>query len=176
MEIVADGANVDIVAHQFDAGIRASNRIDRDMVAVRITDEWRLAVVGTPAYFKRRGTPAVPEDLRKHNCIRLRLPSGAIMPWRFQRDGKALDLTVSGSLVVNADTLIERAVLGGIGLAQVPRAMFEHEIASGRVVSVLEPWQLVMPPFALYYPSRRQMPAALKALVDFLRKVQSGKT
>jgi len=175
LEIAADGANVDIVAQQFDAGIRVSNRIDRDMIAVTVTDEWQLAVVGAPTYFARRGTPKAPEDLPGHNCIRLRLPSGAMIPWQFQRDGKAFELTVSGSLVVNVDTLMERAVLGGIGLAQAPRAMFEHEIKSGRVISVLEPWQPVMPSFALYYPSRRQMPAALRALVDFLRKAQSRK-
>jgi LysR family transcriptional regulator, regulator of peptidoglycan recycling len=175
LEIASDGANVDIVAQQFDAGIRVSNRIDRDMIAVAITDEWHLAIVGTPSYFARRGTPKTPEDVQQHNCIRLRLPNGATLPWRFWRDGKPFELTVSGSLVANTDTIIERAVLGGIGLAQMPRAMFGNEIKSGRLVSVLEPWLPVMPPFALYYPSRRQMPAALKALVDFLRKAQRGK-
>lgn len=175
LEIVADGANVDIVAQQFDAGIRVSNRIDRDMIAVAVTDEWRLAIIGTPTYFTRRGKPKVPEDLHRHNCIRLRLPSGATLPWRFQRDGKPFEMPVSGSLIANTDTLIGRAVLGDIGLAQMPRAMFEDEIKSGRLVSVLEPWLPVMPPFALYYPSRRQMPAALKALVDFLRIGQRKK-
>ncbi|HYL31701.1 MAG TPA: LysR family transcriptional regulator [Stellaceae bacterium] len=175
LEIVADGANVDIVAQQFDAGIRVSNRIDRDMIAVAITDEWRLAIAGSPSYFARRGEPKTPEDLQKHSCIRLRLPNGAMLPWRFERGGKAFEVSVSGSLVANTDTIVERAVLGGIGLAQMPRAMFEDGIASGRLVSVLEPWLPVMPPFALYYPSRRQMPAALKALVDFLRIGQRKK-
>lgn len=172
LEIAADGANVDIVAQQFDAGIRVSDRIDRDMIAVAITGEWRLAIVGTPSYFAHRGTPKTPEDLQRHNCIRLRLPSGATLPWRFQRDSKAFELPVSGSFVANTDTIIERAVLGGIGLAQIPRAMFDDEIKRGLVTSVLESWLPVMPPFALYYPSRRQMPAALKALVEFLGKEQ----
>ncbi|MGH7000571.1 MAG: LysR family transcriptional regulator [Stellaceae bacterium] len=175
LEIAADGANVDIVAQQFDAGIRLSTRVDRDMIAVPVTRSWQLAVVGAPSYFTRRSEPKTPEDLLAHNCIRLRLPSGAMLPWYLQRDDKPLQLAVSGSLVVNVDTLIERAVLGGIGLAQVPRAMFEHEIANGRVVPVLESWQPVMPPFSLYYPSRRQLPAALKAVVDFLRQAQRGK-
>jgi len=175
LEIVSDGANVDIVAQQFDAGIRLSNRVDRDMIAVPVTDHWQLAVVGAPSYFDRRSEPKTPEDLLGHNCFRVRLPSGAMLPWYFQRDGKPLQLAVSGSLVVNLDTLMESAVLDGIGLAQGPRAQFEREIKDGRLVSVLERWQPAMPPFSLYYPSRRQLPAALKALVEFLRHAQRGK-
>jgi len=176
LEIAADGANVDIVSQQFDAGIRLSNRVDRDMIAVPITHKWRLAVVGAPSYFSRRGEPQTPEDLLGHDCIRVRLPNGAMMPWRFQRDGKALELAVSGSIIVNIDALVASSVVNGIGLAQGARAQFDQEISSGRLVSVLDQWQPAMPPFALYYPSRRQMPAALRALVDFLRKAQSGRT
>ncbi|MGH6994571.1 MAG: LysR substrate-binding domain-containing protein, partial [Stellaceae bacterium] len=148
-------------------------RVDRDMIAVPVTNRWQLAVVGAPAYFSRRNAPKTPEELLAHNCIRVRLPSGAMLPWYFQRDDKPLQLAVSGSLVVNVDTLIESAVLNGVGLAQAPLAQFEREIGDGRLVSVLERWQPVMPPFSLYYPSRRQLPAALKALVEFLR--HSGK-
>ena len=175
LEISGDSANVDIVAQQFDAGIRVSDRVDRDMIAVPVTGRWRLAVVGAPSYFSRRGEPKTPDELLGHNCIRVRLSSGAMLPWRFQRDDKPLDLAVSGSLVVNLDTLVEAAVFNGIGLAQGPRAQFEQEISDGRLVSVLERWQPVMPPFSLYYPSRRQTPAALKALVNFLRQTHNGK-
>lgn len=175
LEISGDSANVDIVAQQFDAGIRVSDRVDRDMIAVPVTGRWRLAVVGAPSYFSRRSEPKTPDELLGHNCIRVRLSSGAMLPWRFQRDDKPLDLAVSGSLVVNLDTLVEAAVFNGIGLAQGPRAQFEQEISDGRLVSVLERWQPVMPPFSLYYPSRRQTPAALKALVNFLRQAHSGK-
>lgn len=175
LEISGDSANVDIVAQQFDAGIRVSDRVDRDMIAVPVTGRWRLAVVGAPSYFSRRSEPKTPDELLGHNCIRVRLSSGAMLPWRFQRDDKPLDLAVSGSLVVNLDTLVEAAVFNGIGLAQGPRAQFEQEISDGRLVSVLERWQPVMPPFSLYYPSRRQTPAALKALVNFLRQTHSGK-
>jgi DNA-binding transcriptional LysR family regulator len=175
LEIAADGANVDIVAQQFDAGIRLSDRIDRDMIAVPVTRHWRTAVVGAPSYFSRHGEPKTPEDLLGHNCVRVRLPSGAMLPWRFEREGKPLQLPVSGSLVVNVEALIESAVLNGIGLAQVPRAQFAQEISEGRLVPVLEQWQPVMSPFSLYYPSRRQIPGALKALVEFLRQAQRGK-
>ncbi|MDE2513656.1 MAG: LysR family transcriptional regulator, partial [Alphaproteobacteria bacterium] len=143
LEISGDSANVDIVAQQFDAGIRVSDRVDRDMIAVPVTGRWRLAVVGAPSYFSRRGEPKTPDELLGHNCIRVRLSSGAMLPWRFQRDDKPLDLAVSGSLVVNLDTLVEAAVFNGIGLAQGPRAQFEQEISDGRLVSVLERWQPV---------------------------------
>ena len=92
LEISVDSANIDIVAQQFDAGIRAGNRVDRDMIAVKITDEWQTAVVGSAAYLAKRGKPKTPEDLQAHNCIRLRLPNGALLPWRFQKDGKIFDV------------------------------------------------------------------------------------
>jgi DNA-binding transcriptional LysR family regulator len=172
LEISVDSANVDIVAQQFDAGIRSGDRIDRDMIAVKITDEWRSAVVGTPAYLARRGTPKTPQDLADHNCIRLRLSNGAMLPWRFQKSGKSFDIPVSGSLILNETSLMGPAVLDGVGLVQLPRAYVATGIAEGRVVSLLEEWQPSGAPFAIYYSSRRQMPAALQALIDFLRKNQ----
>jgi DNA-binding transcriptional LysR family regulator len=174
LEISVDGANVDIVAQQFDAGIRAGDRVDRDMIAVKITDEWRSATVGAPAYLVRRGTPKLPEELAAHNCIRLRLASGAYLPWRFQKDGKNFEIAVSGSLVLNEASLMGPALLDGVGLAQLPRAYVASGIADGRLVSLLEEWQPSGAPFALYYSSRRQTPAALQALIDFLRKGQRG--
>jgi DNA-binding transcriptional LysR family regulator len=170
LEISVDGANVDIVAQQFDAGIRSSDRVDRDMIAVKITDEWRSALVGAPAYLARRGTPETPDNLANHNCIRLRLPNGALVPWRFQKDGKNFEIAVSGSLILNETSLMAPAVVDGVGLVQLPRAYVSAAIAEGRVVSLLEEWQPSGAPFALYYSSRRQMPAALQALIEFLRK------
>ncbi|HLI22639.1 MAG TPA: LysR family transcriptional regulator [Stellaceae bacterium] len=175
LEISVDSANLDIVAQQFDAGIRASDRIDRDMIAVKITDAWRTAVVAAPAYLARRGTPKAPEELAAHNCIRIRLSSGALLPWRFQRNGKGFDVAVTGSLILNETSLMAPAILGGVGLAQLPRAYVETAIASGKVTALLEEWQPSGAPFAIYYPSRRQTPAALQALVDFLRKEQRSR-
>jgi DNA-binding transcriptional LysR family regulator len=172
LEISVDSANVNIVAQQFDAGIRSGDRIDRDMIAVKITDEWRSAVVGTPAYLARRGTPKAPEDLAQHNCIRLRLSNGALLPWRFRKGEKSMEIAVTGSLILNETSLMAPAVLDGVGLVQLPRAYLANAIADGRVVSLLEEWQPIGAPFALYYSSRRQMPAALQALIDFLRKNQ----
>jgi DNA-binding transcriptional LysR family regulator len=105
----------------------------------------------------------------------LRLASGAIVPWRFHKDGKNIEMAVSGSLILNEASLMSPALLGGVGLAQLPRAYVATGIAEGRLVSVLEEWQPSGAPFALYYSSRRQIPAALKALVDFLRKDQRGR-
>lgn len=173
LEVSTDSANIDIVAQQFDAGIRASDRIDRDMIAVKITDEWYTAVVGAPSYLARRGKPKAPEDLVAHNCIRIRLPNGPIMPWRFQGNGKSFTIAVTGSLILNDSSLIAPAILDGVGLAQLPRAYVATAIASGKLVSLLEEWQPRGAPFALYYPSRRQTPAALQALIDFLRKDKS---
>jgi DNA-binding transcriptional LysR family regulator len=175
LEISVDSANIDIVAQQFDAGIRAGDRIDRDMIAVKITDDWQTALVGAPSYIKRRGEPKVPQDLQAHNCIRMRLQSGALLPWRFQKDGKSLELAVSGSLIVNEAGMMTPALLDGIGLAQLPRAYTAAAIAAGRLVSLLEEWQPSGTAFALYYPSRRQTPGALQALIDFLRKDQRGR-
>jgi DNA-binding transcriptional LysR family regulator len=173
LEIAVDSANIDIVAQQFDAGIRAGDRVDRDMIAVRVTDEWRSALVGAPAYLARRGTPKAPEDLAAHNCIRLRVASGALLPWRFQKDGKSIEMAVSGSLILNEASLMTPALVGGVGLAQLPRAYVAAGIADGRLVSLLDEWQPSSAPFALYYSSRRQTPAALQALIDFLRKNQN---
>ena len=175
LEISADSANVDIVAQQFDAGIRLSDRVDRDMIAVKITDEWRYAVVGAPSYLAAHGTPRTPQDLAEHNCIRIRLPSGALMPWYFRGNDKVLDIRVSGSLIVNDGVLVRSALLDGVGLAQVPWASAAEGIKNGVLVAVLQDWTLTVQPFALYYPSRRQTPAALKALIDFLRKDLRGR-
>ena len=170
LEVSVDSANIDIVAQQFDAGIRSGDRVDRDMIAVKITDEWRTATVGAPAYLARRGTPKVPQDLAAHNCIRLRLPNGALLPWRFQKGGKSFETTVGGSLIFNETSLMAPALLDGVGIAQLPRAYVANAIADGRLVSLIEEWQPSGAPFALYYSSRRQTPAALQALIDFLRK------
>ena len=172
LEISADSANVDIVAQQFDAGIRMSSRIDRDMIAVRVTDEWTYAVVAAPAYLAAHGTPKHPEDLASHNCIRIRLPSGALMPWYFRGNDKIFDIRVSGSLIVNDSAMIRAALMDGVGLAQIPIASVAEALKKTQLVAVLHDWMPVSSPFALYYPSRRQTPAALKALIDFLRKDQ----
>lgn len=171
LEIAVDSALTDIVAGRFDAGIRIGERLERDMIAVRVSDELKQVVVASPSYLARRGRPESPQALAAHNCIRIRLPSGAYFSWRFQIKGKAIEVAVDGTLMVNDAGLALRAACDGVGLLQVPLDYAVPLLADGRLVAVLEGWAAA--PFAgffLYYSSRRQLRAPLQALVDFLRK------
>lgn len=170
IEVSVDGAMTDIVAGRYDAGIRLGNRIARDMIAVRITDDLRFVVVASPDYLARHPRPETPQDLQAHNCVRTRFPSGALPPWRFAVEGKILEFEVEGSVIANEPELLVRAALDGIGALYMLEDYVAPMISAGRLVPLLETW---MPPpsegFFLYYPSRRQNPASLRALIDFLR-------
>jgi DNA-binding transcriptional LysR family regulator len=171
LDISADAALTDIVASRFDAGIRPGEWLARDMIAVRVSDEIPIVVAASPAYLARRGTPKTPRDLAGHDCIRFRLPSGAFFPWRFAIKRRRLEVHVEGRLIVSeSPTLAIRSAIEGVGLVQLPRAYVAEDVATGRLVTVLDAWA---PPsidgFFLYYPSRRQTRPALNALVDFLR-------
>jgi len=170
LEISVDPTLTDIVAGRYDAGIRAGKRIARDMIAVRVADEMRHLVVASPDYLARQPEPQKPEDLLSHNCIRVRFPSGAFLPWQFAVDGQIVELEVGGSLIVNEAEISVRAALDGVGVLFGWEGYIRPMISTGRLVPVLEKW---MPPpsdpLFLYYPSRRQNPASLQALIDFLR-------
>jgi DNA-binding transcriptional LysR family regulator len=171
VDISVDGAMVDIVAGRFDAGIRIGERVARDMIAVRITDNIKVMVVASPAYLARHAALRTPGDLANHNCIRVRFPGGDFLPWAFAVEGRIQQFEVEGSVIVNESDLAIRAALDGIGILYEISDYVAPLIAEARLVAVLEDW---MPPpsdgFFLYYPSRRQNPAALQALIDFLRK------
>jgi DNA-binding transcriptional LysR family regulator len=171
LDISVDSAMVDIVAGRFDAGIRPGQHVARDMIAAPITDDLRFVAVASPDYFARHSPPRTPKDLEAHNCIRLHFGGGQFLRWEFSVEGKLLEFNVDGSLIVNDLDLGIRAALDGIGILYVRAEYVARMIADGRLVPTLEQW---MPPpsdgFVLYYPSRRQNPAALKALIDFLRK------
>jgi DNA-binding transcriptional LysR family regulator len=171
MEISVDTQSVDIVANRFDAGFRRGNLIARDMIAMRIMDDMHYHVVASPDYVRRRGRPLEPADLQAHNCIRFRLADGDLIPWRFIADGKTIELEVEGSIVVNDPELLISAALEGVGVIYMIEEYIQPMIADGRLVSLLD--DSVLPPlegFSLFYPSRRQNPAALRALIEFLRK------
>jgi DNA-binding transcriptional LysR family regulator len=173
LDISVEDALTDIVAEHYDAGIRPGERVARDMIALRIGDPMQLVVAGSPTYLAERGTPKTPQDLERHNCIRIRFSSGVFLPWRFSSKRRSLEVQVDGSLVVNDSALAVRAVSDGLGLLQFARAYFEPMLADGRLVTVLDSW--TPPPFEglyLYYPSRRQMRPALKVFIDFLRSSQ----
>ncbi len=174
LEISVDTAMVDIVSGGFDAGIRLGGRVDRDMIAVRASGEMRGAVVGSADYFGCHPQPGVPQDLLAHNCIRIRLNTGQLLPWRFRKGDSQFEVPVTGSLVLNNVSLALEAGLDGIGLLYLPRDYLDGALAKGAFVSVLEDWIPKGESFYLFYPSRRQTPAALQALIDFFRHDQKA--
>jgi DNA-binding transcriptional LysR family regulator len=170
VEVAIDYGLIDIVAQRYDAGIRLGEQVAKDMIAVRIGPDMRMAVVGSPAYFKKHPVPKKPQDLTAHNCINLRLPTyGNLYAWEFERQGRELKVRVDGQLVLGTISQIEKAVLAGLGLAWVPEDLARAHIAKGRLVRVLEAWCQPFPGYHLYYPNRRQFSPALSVLVDALR-------
>ena len=175
LEVTVDDGLTDIVAGGFDAGVRPGERLQRDMVAVRITPDLRTAVVGSPAYLAVRSPPLKPEDLQHHACINYRWSGGgALYRWPFEREGKAFDVQVEGPLTLNDTDLIAAAALDGVGLACLLEDRVATELAAGRLVRVLEAFSPTFPGFFLYYAGRRQTPPALRALIDFLQVAKPG--
>jgi DNA-binding transcriptional LysR family regulator len=170
VEISIDALLTDIVAQRFDAGVRAGEQVAKDMIAVRIGPDVRMAVVGAPSYFRKRSEPKTPQDLTEHACINLRLAThGGLYAWEFEKGARELKVRVEGQLVFNGTSQILDAALAGFGLAYVPEEMARPHLAKGRLKRVLADW---CPPFSgyhLYYPSRRQSSAAFALLVEALR-------
>jgi DNA-binding transcriptional LysR family regulator len=169
VEVVDNDALVDVVSSGFDAGIRFGERIEADMVAVPLGPTMRSIVVGTPAFFQHYPRPRHPQDLTGIPCIRHRFPSGVLYRWEFDRGGVRLETQIDGPLTLGDVRLMVDAALGGIGLAYVFESMVAEHLAAGRLVQVLEDWCPYYPGLYLYYPSRRQMPAALKAFVELVQ-------
>jgi DNA-binding transcriptional LysR family regulator len=171
LDLSIDRAYVDIVEARFDAGIRTGERLARDMIAVRISDEMPFVVTASPAYLKKHGIPNAPQDLTKHACVRFRLPSGALVPWRFGKKRRSFQVQVDGPLIASEPGIGITAAIDGAGLMQLPVPYVAPELAAGRLVTILANWnQPQLDAFFLYYSSRRQMRPPLKALVDFLRQ------
>jgi DNA-binding transcriptional LysR family regulator len=170
VEIIVDYGLTDIVAERFDAGVRLGEQIAKDMIAVPIGPDVRMAVVGSPVYFRRNAVPETPQDLTGHNCINMRLPThDTIFAWEFERDGRELRVKVDGQLVFNNLAMRRDAALRGLGLAYMPEDQVKAHLATGDLVRVLEDW---CPPFGgyhLYYPNRRHPSPAFALVVDALR-------
>lgn len=170
IEIVVDYGLTDIVAERYDAGVRLGEQVAKDMIAVRIGPDMRMAVVGAPAYFARRKRPKTPQDLTHYDCINLRLPThGGIYPWEFEKSGREVRVRVEGQLVFNNIALRRDAVLAGMGLAYLPEDRVQKYIDDGKLIRVLADWCPPFPGYHLYYPSRRQPSPAFTLLVDALR-------
>lgn len=170
VEIIIDYGLTDIVAQRYDAGVRSGEQVAKDMIAVRIGPDMRMAVVGAPSYFKARPAPETPQDLIDHNCINLRLPShGGVYAWEFEKGGRELRVRVEGQFTFNATGHMLSAALAGSGLAYVPESMAQPFLAKGRFKRVLEDWCLPYSGYHLFYPSRRQSSAAFALVLDALR-------
>jgi DNA-binding transcriptional LysR family regulator len=170
LEIIIDYGLTDIVAQRFDAGVRAGEQVAKDMIAVRIGPDIRMAVVGAPSYFKSRSEPKKPQELIGHSCINLRLPThGGMYAWEFEKGTRELRVRVEGQLALNGTFQMLNAALAGFGLAYVPEDLAQPHLAKGRLKRVLEDWCPPYSGFHLYYPSRRQPSAAFALLVDALR-------
>ncbi|WP_398479233.1 LysR family transcriptional regulator [Tardiphaga sp.] len=169
VEIAVNDGLVDMVSAGFDAGIRFGETIAADMIAVPIGPRQRSAVVGTPAFFKKYKQPRTPHELKDLPCIRFRFWGGALYRWEFERGGVALEIDVAGPLTLNDQDLMVDAALDGAGLAYVFEKQVEDLIAKRKLVRVLADWCPAYPGFFMYYPSRRQLPAALRAFVDFVK-------
>lgn len=170
VDIAIDYGLTDIVARGFDAGVRSGEQVAKDMIAVPIGADMRMAVVAAPAYFKARAEPTKPQELIDHNCITLRLPThGGLYAWEFEKNGRELRVRVEGQFTCNTTAQMLNAALLGLGLAYIPEGLAAPHLAKGRLKQILADW---CPPYSgyhLYYPSRRQPSAAFALLVDALR-------
>src|SRR6187402_3198735 len=170
LDLVTEERMIDIVREGFDAGFRTADMVPGDMIAVPLGPPIRFAVVGSPAYFATHGRPRSPADLSAHRCIRARMPAGHIYHWEFERHGEAVSIDVEGQLTLGQPDLMREAARAGLGLTYLTEFNVSEDLAAGTLERVLEDWT---PPFdrlCLYYPGRRHVPAALRALIDLIRE------
>ncbi|MBN9434150.1 MAG: LysR family transcriptional regulator [Bosea sp.] len=170
LEFSIDNVLRNIVEERFDAGVRLGESLDKDMIAVRVSPDWRLVAVAAPAYFATRSQPLVPQDLVRHNCINHRHGrTGGLYAWEFERDGRELRVRVEGQLILSSSLPMVDAALAGAGIAYVPEDLVADHVAAGRLVQVLDDWSPFFPGYFLYYPSRRQLSPAMTIVIDALR-------
>jgi len=168
VEIVVNDALVDMVSENFDAGVRFGETIAKDMVAVPLGPRQRTAIVAAPEFFERYSKPRRPEQLKNLPCIRFRFGSGRLYAWEFEKGGVELKIEVAGPLTLGDPDLMVAAALDGVGIAFAFESQVQHLIAARKLVRVLEDWCPYYTGFYLYYPGRRQLPAALRAFIDFV--------
>lgn len=174
IDLVTEGRLVDIVAAGFDLGLRPADLVPNDMIAVQIGLKRRNAVVASPDFLRTHGTPIVPTDLYRFRCIRARLPNNALLRWKFEKEGNAVQIDVQGSITLDESSLVRIAAQDGIGLGYVMEADVRDDIAAGRLVRVLEDWTPSLAPLALYYSGRKNPPAAFTAFIKAARDFANG--
>lgn len=173
VDIVTEGRLIDVVGEGFDLGVRGSDLVPHDMIALPIHHGRRHVVVGTPTYLRAAGIPEEPSSLSQHRCICIRLPNGAPYAWQFEKNGKAVKINVGGPITLDEAGLARMAVLSDLGLGYFMHADVAEDIAQGSLVPVLEDWALQVPPLCLYYPSRRNPSAAFRAFIELAREVSA---
>ena len=176
VDLVTEGRLVDIVAEGFDLGVRAADLVPTDMIAVSLGRPQRYAVVGSPAHFEKHKRPRVPPDLVDHPCIRVRLPSGALYRWQFEKRGQAAQIDVDGPITLDEASLARTAVLEGMGLGFFMERDVRADMETGRLIRVLEDWTPPRTGLSLYYPGRRNPSAALRAFIDLARTLSAKST
>lgn len=170
IDLVTEGRIVDIVAEGFDLGLRTADLVPTDMIAIPVGPPRSFAVVASPDYWRANGMPATPSDLHGHSCIRIRLPSGALHRWHFEKNGEAVSIDVAGPITLDEASLSRIAVLQHVGVGYFMEADVRDDIEAGRLVRVLVDWTPPLAPLSLYYPTRRNPSAAFKALIDMARQ------
>ncbi|HEY1101748.1 MAG TPA: LysR family transcriptional regulator [Myxococcota bacterium] len=170
LDVVVDDAIVDIVASRFDAGIRLGERVDQDMIAVKVSPDLRLVLVAAPSYIARHGAPTTPQALQQHRCLNGRIPtSGSLYRWELERGEEQLELAVQGPVISNDWDLLLPACLGGVGIGYAFNTEVDGFLQDGRLVELLPEWSVRFPGFHLYWPGRRHPSPALRALIDHLK-------
>lgn len=175
IELISDASFVDMVSKGFDAGVRFGSDIPRDMIAIPIGVPLQYVVIGSPGYLKQRGIPQHPQELMDHDCILFRFPGGSIFEWSFRKGKEEFSLTPEGRYIVNDAHLMVSAACADVGLARVLVDYAQAELNEGKLMTLLEDWTPPINQWSLYFPSRRQMPAALRAFVDFVKTHSTDK-
>lgn len=175
IDLVTEGRLVDIVADGFDLGIRSADLVPSDMIAIPLGKAGRRAVVASPGYVARAGTPLTPPDLLRHSCLRIRLPNGALYRWHFEQGGRPVQIDVQGPLTLDEASLSRIAVLEGVGIGYFMEADVAEDIAAGRLVHLLQDWTPPLAPLCLYYPGRRNPSAAFRAFVGMAREFAAAR-
>ncbi|MGD9810126.1 MAG: LysR family transcriptional regulator [Sphingobium sp.] len=171
VDVVTEGNLVDIVAGGFDFGVRSANLVPTDMIAIPLGPARRNVVVASPSYLDNRERPRVPSDLLSHPCVRTRLPNGALYRWQFESEGQPVQVDVSGPITLDNASLARIAVLEAVGIGYFMESDVREDTEAGRLIRLLEEWTPPLSPLCLYYPSRRNPPAAFKVFVDLAREL-----
>lgn len=169
LDLVSDGRLIDIVADGFDAGIRLREAVPQDMIAIPFGGPARFVAVASPDYVAREGSPSTPEDLKGHTCIRLRMPSGKLYRWEFERHGEEILVDVTGALTLDDNALMVQAAAAGLGIAYVPQQVASRQLSDGKLIELLPDWCPLLDGLCLYYPGHRHVPSGLRAFIEVLK-------